>query len=152
MTTPEIQCVDALVTASLGATRYALLGARARSDSPGWALPGGKVEPGDLTPLHGAIRELREETGLDLLHLYPAWQVGTPQIVPDPRPGQWVTRLCRIHLGSVDRLPPIAPLDGFTVVAWVGADSFRSLTAELTRVPPGMIFPAHIDLLAEQLG
>lgn len=36
-----------------------------KTDKTSWGLPGGKVELGE-TPLRGAIRELKEETGIQL--------------------------------------------------------------------------------------
>ena len=36
-----------------------------RSDGKGWGVPGGKVEP-DEEPTAAAVRELREETGVEV--------------------------------------------------------------------------------------
>jgi 8-oxo-dGTP pyrophosphatase MutT (NUDIX family) len=47
-----------------------LLIERVKRDGDPWsgqmALPGGRVQPGDPTPLHTAIRETHEETGVEL--------------------------------------------------------------------------------------
>ncbi len=53
-------------------------------DGPTWEIPGGVLEPGE-SPEHGALRELREETGfvperlelLGIIHPNPAYQMNT---------------------------------------------------------------------------
>lgn len=50
----------------------------------GWSFPGGKIEPhpveeGSESPLEAAVRELREETGLEFQHVstkYARWTTG----------------------------------------------------------------------------
>ncbi len=61
---PKIQAVGAIVwRATDGAV---LLVRRANPPLAGrWTLPGGKVEPGE-TPAEAIVREVREETGLDV--------------------------------------------------------------------------------------
>ena len=59
-TPPEPQAVAvAVVTSARG-----VLAGRRIDRRPPWTFPGGKLEPGE-TPAAAAIREVREETGLD---------------------------------------------------------------------------------------
>ena len=53
-----------------------------------WALPGGRVDPGEVE-IQAAIRELREETDLVGLHLTRVAVFDDPN--RDPRPGRWIS-------------------------------------------------------------
>jgi ADP-ribose diphosphatase len=141
-------CADALVFAWTGGYRWVLLGERAREDSPGWAIPGGKVNPGE-DPLATAVRELREETGLSLT--YAGWTVGDERVVPDPRRGRRITRVCTTDLGSVDELPRPEALDGTRRVDWFRARSFGQTTRDLHTRYGGRIFEAHVGVLIEYI-
>jgi ADP-ribose pyrophosphatase YjhB (NUDIX family) len=60
---PLILCAGAVVRDAAGRL---LLVRRGRPPSQGlWSVPGGRVEPGE-SPEQAAVREVREETGLDV--------------------------------------------------------------------------------------
>src|SRR5437879_641940 len=58
----EKLCVDALVIARLGLPYVLMI---ERGDGHGWALPGGKVDPGE-TPDVAVVRETEEEAGFPI--------------------------------------------------------------------------------------
>jgi ADP-ribose pyrophosphatase YjhB (NUDIX family) len=145
---------DAIVTATTdGGQRWLLM--VERGDGHGWALPGGMVEPGE-DRVDAAVRELIEETGLGL----PAGAeryVMLPRYVPDPRASDeaWIvtTAVCA-DLGRYPRpaaLPAVAGADDARRAAWVRADTYSAVTAELAVRFAGTVFTAHEALLAEVL-
>ena len=148
----EQACADAVVFAQAPGSARRFLLMIERRDGHGWALPGGCIEPGE-SPERAAIRELYEETGVDMLrqpsiftdrdlHRY------APRIVPDPRASDeaWmVTVPVVMHL--TERLPVQAGDDAAKAV-WVQAGSFPGLLAHL----PGPLFHAHRMMVAELLG
>jgi 8-oxo-dGTP pyrophosphatase MutT (NUDIX family) len=137
---------DAVVTATPGDGHCYLL-MILRSDGHGWAIPGGKVEPGE-TPVQAARRELAEEAGLNIPA--PAWSVGEATYVPDPRASDeaWaVTVPARAHLTY---LAPVTGADDALAAAWMRADTPTDLLASIAR-RGGHLFIAHTELIVAAL-
>jgi 8-oxo-dGTP pyrophosphatase MutT (NUDIX family) len=116
-----------------------------------YSLSGGYIDAGE-TPAQAALRELFEETGLDLSHVD---EVGRARYVPDPRASDeaWmVTVPVRIHLGRVTELPAVRGSDDADRAEWVLADTYQDLVADLRDTYGGEVFAAHDSMLFEFLG
>ncbi len=145
----EKLAADAIVTAHAGGVRWILM--IERDDNHGWAVPGGCVDPGE-DPGAAAVRELEEETGLTLPGV--GWRVLPARYVPDPRASDeaWMVTVPAIaDLGAVRDLPPVQGADDAARAAWVRADSYADLVADLAQTYHGQVFPAHCGMLAEIL-
>jgi ADP-ribose pyrophosphatase len=151
----EALAADAIVTADDNDGHRWLLMVK-RADGHGWALPGGMVEPGE-DPADAAVRELTEETGVQLPRGDWAWDVAPPVYVPDPRASDeaWiVTVACSLWLGRYAdpaALPAVAGADDADRAAWIRADSYDDLTGHLALVYDGWVFAAHEPLLRRVL-
>jgi ADP-ribose pyrophosphatase len=148
----EQLCVDAVVTAAdPGGHRWLLM--IERGDGHGWALPGGKVDPGE-TPARAAVRELAEETGLAADGA--SFDALPARYVPDPRASDeaWmVTVPFQTHLGTLTHgLPAVVGADDARRAAWVRANTCTDLVTYLAGTHGGRVFAAHRPLLAELLG
>lgn len=146
----EQVCADALVTLTDAEGNRRLLMVE-RGDGFGWAVPGGKVDAGE-EPRDAALRELREETGLVC---HSVAEVGRARYVPDPRASDeaWmVTVPTWIDLGRVDGLPSVRGDDDAEQAAWIRADNYQHLVADLWGNHGGVVFAAHRDMLIEFLG
>lgn len=144
----EAVCSDAIVFADLTpGNRHILL--IERGDGHGWALPGGGLDAGE-TAIDGCVRELAEETGLQVT----TDQVGQmlrPRVVPDPRAGvnAWMVTIPGvIHL---DQIAPVDGMDDATDAAWFPANSWGELVEAINQRPGGKVFAAHVSLLRESL-
>jgi bis(5'-nucleosidyl)-tetraphosphatase len=98
-----------------------------------WDLPKGRLEEGE-TPLEGAIREVREETGLDDLEF--AW--GEESIDTEPYAGGKVVRFYVARAPDADVTLPINPELGRAEhheFRWVAfAEGLRLTVPRLQRV------------------
>ena len=116
--------VDCVVIGEAGAgeTPHVLLIRRGRPPFEGaWALPGGFLEM-DETLEQGALRELREETGLTLDR---AEQLGAfDAVARDPR--ERVISVAHVAFTRVDA-QPIAAADDAREVRWFSLDALPEL-------------------------
>lgn len=153
----EGRAADALVVAERMVFRWWMIAPRwrryvvlvERGDDHGWAMPGGMVEPGELG-IDTAIREAREEAGLDLSKA--GRHIGDARYAPDPRGSNeaWiVTRVVRFYLA---KQVPLTGGDDARRAEWVRADTYAHLERDVRRRLRGRVFPAHVEMLREVLG
>lgn len=141
----ENTAADPIVVAGTGPDRHVLL--IRRSDCGQWAIPGGMVDPGETAPA-ALVRELREETGVDLAHLAP--HILARVLVADPRQSDhaWVATTAALY-----RLPePVAATaaDDATDARWIPFTGLDVLGAALADTG-GELYRAHRPLLAAAL-
>lgn len=151
----ERPCGDVAVFVTVGGVRWLLMGRR--DDGHGWALPGGGVEDHE-TDMHGALRELREETGL-MLDMLAAVSVDAARYVADPRAARnaWmVTTLVVVDLGERDNFPGTRAGDDLERVAWFPARSVAALEDAIRLTDRsgqgGRLFESHRVMLTDLIG
>lgn len=110
-------------------TDYVLLIQRGRA--PGkdlWAIPGGFLEP-EESRYTGAVRELQEETGLDLSHPDLQADCQGHWVIDAPRRsarGRILTTLYVFDLGVRHELPAVAGADDAACAEWVTLDDVQA--------------------------
>lgn len=119
-----------------------------RGDGHGWAIPGGKVEPGE-SPVEAAVRELKEETGLDLTTA--SWSRGQAVYVPDPRATREAWAVTVPSVTYLHDMPTVKGSDDAAEAAWMRADDIVDLM-ESVAAWDGFLFAAHTNLIADIIG
>lgn len=136
----ENQAADPIVVAGHGADRLVLL--IRRDDCGQWAIPGGMLEPGERAP-KALVRELREETSVDLANLEP--EILARTYVQDPRATDhaWITSTVALY--QLPAAPAAQAGDDAADAAWWPLTDLGTLTDVLA--PVGGLYPAHRSLL-----
>lgn len=140
----ENHAADAVVVAECAGAFYWLL--VRRDDGGGWAIPGGFLDR-DEFPADAALRELREETGLEVSvqpHV-----LATGRAVDDPRntTDRWiVTNVFLFFLPGLSSLPSVTAGDDAEMARWFRGDTVDDLTVAVRQVG-GQLYRPHPPLL-----
>ncbi|ONI90655.1 NUDIX hydrolase [Actinosynnema sp. ALI-1.44] len=142
----ENAAADPIVIAGTGSSRRVLL--IQRRDCGDWAIPGGMVDPGETAPA-ALVRELREETSVDLTEVIPS--VLTRTYVADWRATDhaWVCSTVALYTLS-EQVTAIAGDDADAVRWWPFSDVPQLAAA--VAAGGGRLYSAHGPLLALALG
>ncbi|MFJ9558362.1 NUDIX domain-containing protein [Nocardiopsis sp. NPDC101807] len=117
-----------------------------RDDIHQWAISGGMVDPGETAPA-ALVRELREETGVDLRGTAP--QILMRTYVEDWRNTDWAWVCSTVALYRIPDVVPAAAADDAEDAAWWPLTTIEDLARELA--PHGGLYAAHRPLLAAAL-
>lgn len=137
----ENQVADPIVVADTAAGRRLLL--IRRDDTGEWAIPGGMVDPGE-TPTGALVRELAEETGLDLTGTPPT--VLARGYVEDPRASDWAWITSTVVLFHLEHLRPVRAGSDALAARWWPFDTLTGLTGAI-RAAGDRLYPAHEPFL-----
>ncbi|SHN48199.1 NUDIX domain-containing protein [Cryptosporangium aurantiacum] len=137
----ENAAADPIVVADTSDGRFVLL--IERDDCHQWAIPGGMVDPGETAPA-ALVRELREETGVDLADVEPVVLART--YVDDPRntDNAWVCSTVALYRTSA-RLEALAG-DDAAAARWLPFGDLAELCGAVHRAG-GELYSAHFPLL-----
>ncbi len=138
----ENAAADPIVIADTPAGPHVLL--IRREDCGQWAIPGGMVDPGETAPAT-LVRELREETGVDLSHITPTILARTH--VADPRETDWAWITTTAALYRVPEQVTATAGDDATDARWFPFPDLDTLDRALTGIG-GVLYEAHRPLLS----
>jgi ADP-ribose pyrophosphatase YjhB (NUDIX family) len=118
-----------------------------RSDCGQWAIPGGMVDPGETAPA-ALVRELREETGVDLRHLEP--EILARTYIHDPRNSDeaWVCSTVALH--HLPNAVTATAGDDATHARWWPLNDLNELRHALDQAG-AELYEAHAPLLTKTL-
>jgi ADP-ribose pyrophosphatase YjhB (NUDIX family) len=142
----ENAAADPIVVAGSGTTDARVLLIR-RDDCGEWAIPGGMVDPGETAPV-ALVRELREETGVDLTD-------STPTILDRTYVEDWRTSdhawVCStVALYRVPELRDVSAGDDATDAAWWPFTGLDELVQAI-EAAGGTLYEGHRPLLISAL-
>ena len=142
----ENQAADPVVVTEEAGQRWVLL--IDREDGGGWAVPGGRVEPGEQIT-DTLVRELREETGLNLTG-------HTPHIVwagfaHDPRNTDEAWMCTTAAVFRIPEMLPVYPGDDACRAVWFRFNTMAQLEHDLATRVGGVLYQPQPPLLQAAL-